>query len=213
MKYFENSSSFQYTWEQVTQGFWQRYPNPESTHVLSEDTVSRTVKDGKLYTQRLLTKTNRVPKWGERFVPNKVVKIIEESVVDPVGKTLVTYTRNIGLQRVMMVEEKVTYTANSENKNSTCVTRSAWVTSQVYGFSRAIEAFGMDRFKKNCTKMGQGFEFVLARLFPNMAAMAAHDATDKMSSAEKLKDAAKKASDIAKSQANTLFATCTPSEE
>lgn len=39
-----------------------------STHVLSEDTWSREVKDGCLYTKRILTKTNRVPKWGERYV-------------------------------------------------------------------------------------------------------------------------------------------------
>lgn len=42
----------------------------------------REVKNGVLYTKRLLTKTNRVPKWGERFVSKNIVKIVEESVVD-----------------------------------------------------------------------------------------------------------------------------------
>ena len=68
---------------------------------MTEDTIQREVKDGKLYSKRILTKTNRVPKWGERFISTRVVKIIEESIVDPNEKLLVTYTRNIGLARIM----------------------------------------------------------------------------------------------------------------
>lgn len=74
-----------------------------SAHVLTEDTVSREIRDGKLYSRRLLTKTNRVPKWGERLITTRTVKIIEESFVDPKEKVLVTYTRNIGLSRVMVI--------------------------------------------------------------------------------------------------------------
>lgn len=73
-----------------------------STHVLSEDTVYRQIRDGKLYSKRLLTKTNKVPKWGERFISNRVIKIMEESIVDPKNKILTTYTRNLGYQSVMV---------------------------------------------------------------------------------------------------------------
>lgn len=99
-RYYENTTTFNFSWDQVARGYWKRYPNPQryllaylynnkyteklqyyitilyllyfvyifSTHVLSEDTWSRQVKNGCLYTKRLLTKTNRVPKWGERYV-------------------------------------------------------------------------------------------------------------------------------------------------
>ena len=74
-----------------------------SKHVLSEDVVEREVKDGCLWSRRLITKTNKLPKWGERFVPgSKSACIVEESVVDPVKKTLTTYTRNINLTRIMV---------------------------------------------------------------------------------------------------------------
>lgn len=73
-----------------------------STHVLSEDTISREVKNGKLYTKRLLTKTNRVPKWGERFIAKNIVKIVEESIVDPENKILISHTRNLGYTKVMV---------------------------------------------------------------------------------------------------------------
>lgn len=29
MKFFEGSSVYKFPWEQVAQGLWQRYPNPE----------------------------------------------------------------------------------------------------------------------------------------------------------------------------------------
>lgn len=73
-----------------------------SSHVLTEDTISREVKNGKLYSKRLLTKTNRLPKWGERFISKNVVKIVEESIVDPEAKTLTTYTQNLGYTKVMV---------------------------------------------------------------------------------------------------------------
>lgn len=73
-----------------------------SKHVLSEDTVSREIRGTQLFTKRLLTKTNRVPKWGERFISTPIVKIVEESIVDPKQKTLVTYTRNLGYNKVMV---------------------------------------------------------------------------------------------------------------
>lgn len=73
-----------------------------SQHVLTEDTLERHIKDGKLYSKRLLSKTNHVPKWGERFYNAKSVKIVEESVCDPKTKTLTTYTRNVAFTKVMV---------------------------------------------------------------------------------------------------------------
>lgn len=35
----------------------------------------------------------------------------------------------------------------------TVARRCAWIDSQVFGFSRAIRAFGYERFRKNCSQM------------------------------------------------------------
>lgn len=67
------------------------------------------------------------------------------------------------------IVEKVVYKVCEENSNWTVAKRSAWIDSQVFGFSRAIQAFGLDRFKKNCTLMYNGFNYVLAHLFPHTA--------------------------------------------
>lgn len=74
-----------------------------SNHVLTEDTVHREVQnDGKLFSKRILSKTNPFPKWGQRFVNTNRVHIIEESLVDPKNKILTTYTRNLGYTKVMV---------------------------------------------------------------------------------------------------------------
>lgn len=79
-----------------------------SQHVLTEDTLERSIRDGKLYSKRLLSKTNHVPKWGERFYNAKSVKIVEESICDPVERTLTTYTRNIAFTKVMVnIQKKI----------------------------------------------------------------------------------------------------------
>lgn len=177
-------------------------PSPSSTHVLTEDTIEREVRDGVLYSKRLLSKTNRVPKWGERFYNAKSVKIVEESVCDPKKKILVTYTRNIAFTKIMSVTEKVTYEMASDNGAHTAIQRSAMIDSQVFGFSKAIAAFGLERFKKNCNKMVQGFEHVLSAIYPHH-----HSSTlaATVGKTQKIKEAAKHASDQVKAQAEQIY--------
>ncbi|XP_005185478.2 protein preli-like [Musca domestica] len=163
--HYRTETVFDYSWKQVVQAYWNRYPNPASHHVLTEDTISREIRDGKLYSRRILSKTNSVPKWGERFYKNTPVKIIEDSVLDPKSKTLITFTRNIGFKKIMKVDEIVEYSEQKDGR--TLAVRRAYISSQVFGFSRAIRAFGIERFKSNCHKAANGFNFVLQRMFPN----------------------------------------------
>lgn len=231
VKYYEDSVIFQFNWNQVAHAFWQRYPNPNSSHVLTEDTISRRVRNGILYTTRLLTKTNRVPKWGERFIKKNVVKIVEESTVDMKTKTLTTYTRNLGYTTIMSIVEKVVYKVCDDNPNWTVAKRSAWIDSQTFGFSRALQAFGLDRFKKNCKLMYTGFNYVLAHMFPHTAqymnptlsqmgfvhhldetvsaksSLAEDLQTSLQDKAEKVRDVAKKAKNLAKDKAGSMYAT------
>ena len=78
---------------------------------MTEDTVERKLESGKLRTIRFLTKAGgRVPRWAESFVPSKMVAIIEESVVDPIEKSLTTYTRNIGYSNVIVSRMMINFT-------------------------------------------------------------------------------------------------------
>ena len=56
------------------------------------------------------------------------------------------------------IEEKVVYKPDPENKNQTLCERQAWVVSNLFGFSYALQTFGVERFKKNAHKAVNGFE-------------------------------------------------------
>lgn len=209
MKYYEGVSTFKYSWPQVAAAFWRRYPNPQSTHVLSEDVVSRYVgKDGCLYTKRIMAKTNKLPKWGERFVPGgtRQLYVLEESVVDPRNRTFTTYTRNLGLKSIMCVDEKCTYKLSETNAAVTEVIKQAWIVSSLYGFGRALQHFGYERFKGNTKKANKGFEAVLSLLYPHPEPSSTAVQTKIAASKEKLKESAIKAKDIAKLKAVSVVA-------
>ncbi|EFB17689.1 hypothetical protein PANDA_018105, partial [Ailuropoda melanoleuca] len=168
VKYFLGQSVLRSSWDQVFAAFWQRYPNPYSKHVLTEDIVHREVTpDQKLLSRRLLTKTNRMPRWAERLFPANVahsVYILEDSIVDPQNQTMTTFTWNINHARLMVVEERCVYCVNSDNSGWTEIRREAWVSSSLFGVSRAVQEFGLARFKSNVTKTVKGFEYILAKL-------------------------------------------------
>jgi len=82
---------------------------------------------------------------------------------------------------------------SQENSEWTECRREAWVSSGVFGFARALQAFGMERFKKNVQKSVKGFNYTLSRLYPAM------DTPTHSGGAVTLRQRAKTASKIAAS--------------
>ncbi|XP_076878852.1 PRELI domain containing 1a isoform X2 [Brachyhypopomus gauderio] len=143
VKYFSSVGFLKGTWDQVSTAFWQRYPNPYSNHVLTEDIIFREVTpDSCLISRRLLTKTSRAPRWAENFLPTHKARkayIIEDSIVDPQSRTMITLTWNITHTYFMSVEERCLYSVNSDNSNCTEVKREAWISSNLYGLSKPVQ--------------------------------------------------------------------------
>ncbi|MCJ8742104.1 hypothetical protein PDJAM_G00078200 [Pangasius djambal] len=167
-KYFFSETDIRSTWEQVLAAFWQRYPNPYSTHVLTEDVIFREVTpDNRLLSRRLLTKTNRLPRWAERIFPGNLsrsVYIVEDSVVDPSSRRLTTLTWNLNHSTLMTVVERCVFHGEQERPVWTRLTREAWISSGVFGLSRPIQEFGLSRFRSNQLKAMKGLEHALSKL-------------------------------------------------
>lgn len=210
MKYCRLEDVIQFTWDQVVAAFWQRYPNPYSTHVISEDVIDRRVEGSVLKTKRVLFKTNRVPQWAERFVGGKkTICILEESIIDLTTQSIVTYTRNIGSQKIMSVAEKCFYSKNPDGQNTTLLVRQVWSTSGVFGFSNVIATFGIQRFRKNAHKAMLGFNHVLQSIYcPEQLA------TDKNKNKmkQKVSDIAKQSAEKAKAKIPRLIQTSCSTE-
>jgi len=164
--YYNTEHVHPYSWDQVAEAIFQRYPNPFARHVLSEDTVHRELlTGGTLYTRRFITKTNKVPSWGEKYLSRlaRKVPLMEESFIDTKEKIITLYTRSVGFGAFMTATEKVVYQADPDNPDHTVAVKSAWVESSFYGLRSAIKNFGIERFKKNCVKATEGFNHVLER--------------------------------------------------
>ncbi|KAL3864969.1 hypothetical protein ACJMK2_006610 [Sinanodonta woodiana] len=198
MKYYNLDTVFQFPWEQLAVAFWKRYPNPHSGHVLTEDIIHREVVGNRLFSKRLLTKTEACPKWAEAFMRRvHQVCILEESIIDLDTHTITTYTRNIGLQKYMTLEEKCVYSPSKESSQSSVCERQAWITSKVFGFASAIEQYSYKRFKKHSANAVKGFVYVLKKLYTPEALVSDHN----LLSTEKFKETARKAKELAKSKA------------
>ena len=166
-KYYTTTHHHPFNWDTVASAIFQRYPNPMANHVLSEDTVHREVRGNMLYTRRFLTKTNKIPKWGEFWLPSNIkrfVPLVEESHVDRKSKIVVTYTRNVGLSQFMTAVEKVLYLPDPEDPNRTLAVKEAWIESGLYGIRSAVKNFGIERFKNNCHRATEGFNHVLGQI-------------------------------------------------
>jgi len=164
-RYWNTRHEHQHIWTNVAQGYWSRYPNPNSGHVFTVDTIETKVVDGKLHIKRFILKNNPLPRWGEHFFKTRRVGLVEECVVDPANMAMTAYVRNIGLTKFMATVEKQTFRPNVEDLDKTLVDKEVWIDSSIYGFRSAIRKFGIDRYKKNCILATEGFEFVLNRLF------------------------------------------------
>ncbi|XP_012737671.2 PRELI domain-containing protein 1, mitochondrial isoform X1 [Fundulus heteroclitus] len=201
VKYFCNTADIKSTWDHVVSAFWQRYPNPFSTHVLTEDVVYREVTaDRRLLSRRLLMKTNRLPRWAERFFPSgmsRCVYIVEDSIVDPVNRSLTIYTWNLNHTTLMSVEERCVFRDSAEQPATTHLKREAWISSSIFGFSKPIQEFGLARFKSNQAKAMKGLEYALSNL--------QGEAPQRL-----LRDPVKPASEKAKEAARTLASAAAP---
>lgn len=172
-RYWDTVHYHNYPWSQVASAYWSRYPNPNSQHVFSEDFVECHLREdernsGKklLYTKRFISKTNSLPSWGEHFFRTRRVAMTEEAVIDPEARTLTTYTRNIGDLRFWMgVTETVVFRQDPADAGRTVVEKRVWIESDMFGFRSAIKKFGIDRFKKNCVRATEGFEWVLNKIY------------------------------------------------
>ena len=146
--------------------FWKRYPNPFSTHVLTEDVVERKICGNQLLTKKLICKTSSFPKWADSFVGKfHEVYLIEESILDIKAKTLQTYTRNISLQNVMKTDEKCVYSASAGNQEATLCQREACFDSKICGFGGMIASYGLQKYIKNIIRTSNGYNYVLTSLF------------------------------------------------
>ena len=120
MKFFENASSYNYSFPAVALAYFLRYPNPYSTHVLSTDVIDRYVDPTtkRLHTTRLHLKRSKVPAAMAKLLPAGLTGpggaqqsyVIEKSTIDVEEGWMETESRNMEWTGILSVIERQTYT-------------------------------------------------------------------------------------------------------
>jgi 4-amino-4-deoxychorismate lyase len=121
VKFYESSYSYDYSFPAVTLAYFLRYPNPYSTHVLSTDTISRSIDPatGQLQTTRIHRKSSRLPPAVLKLLPKSVLGnvsggrsesyILETSTIDVKEGWMRTESKNLDWTGILSVVEKQEY--------------------------------------------------------------------------------------------------------
>jgi hypothetical protein len=170
MRWFSNTVTFDYSWEEVSLANWQKYGpwNNKSTHVIGVDTISRAVdpETGILKTERLITCKQSAPEWLTSLMGgHDVSHVFEASYVDPKKRTLTMVSQNLTWSNLVSVQETVSYRpALDALHGKTMFEQNAKITALCGGWQRIknnIEDTLVNRFKENAHKGREGFEAVL----------------------------------------------------
>ncbi|KAF8528031.1 MSF1-domain-containing protein [Hysterangium stoloniferum] len=161
MKWYSQSFSYDDPWATVALAYFLRYPNPHASHIISCDVISRNLtSEGTMKTSRLILKRGILPKWAPRGIISRAESwVIEESEVDPEGKTVQCVTRNLDHVKVLQVIESVALTdaggRTVQRSEARVISRFGW------GLARRIESLGVNRFKSHLEKSREGISLVL----------------------------------------------------
>ncbi|KAF2692233.1 MSF1-domain-containing protein [Lentithecium fluviatile CBS 122367] len=170
MKIFQQSTEFDYSWEEVSTSNWRKYGpwNHKTPHVVAVDTLSRKVDPdtGILRTERLITCKQSAPKWVTSILGGQDTSLVyETSYVDPAVKKVTLCSMNITLSDLINVRETCIYQpAASSPDNKTVFSQRAEITALCGGWQKiknSIEQFTVERFQQNAMKGKEGFEMVL----------------------------------------------------
>ena len=170
MKVFSATSTFDYSWDEVSAANWRKYCpwNDKTTHVTGVDILSRHVDSstGVLRTERLITCQQACPAWVvSLFGGSSTSHVYEVSYVDPVSKKVTMCSTNLTWSNFLNVRETVVYQASrGDPQGSTEFMQDAKITALCGGWQKIknkVEQASVDRFAQNAAKGKEGFEAVL----------------------------------------------------
>lgn len=137
---YDIASSF----EQVCNAIWHKASF--CPQVAAVDVLHREVREGKLYSTRLLTTTFQLPKFIQWISKGIHTHALEVSEMNPVTKQLNQYFVNVSLQQWLTCREHVLYTPCLQSKSTLYQNN---VEFSFHRFVRKVQHEFMNEFQKN----------------------------------------------------------------
>jgi len=174
---------FNHSWEAVTTGQWQKYPNPHNNAVLGTDVVDRRVVNGVLHSHRIITSDWGLADWVQRLIgTNRVCYASEMSKVDPVNRTMEMHSKNLTFCSYVNMEEKMTYSADPEDRDKTLLRQEMIVTVQGVPLTSYMEGVIVNTVSNNSSKGKAAIEWVVNKLGQEYRALNIVSSLDKLKS-------------------------------
>jgi len=183
MKIWTSEHVFYHSWEAVTTGQWQKYPNPHNNAVLGTDVVDRRVVNGVLHSHRIITSDWGLADWVQRLIgTNRVCYASEMSKVDPVNRTMEMHSKNLTFCSYVNMEEKMTYSADPEDRDKTLLRQEMIVTVQGVPLTSYMEGVIVNTVSNNSSKGKAAIEWVVNKLGQEYRALNIVSSLDKLKS-------------------------------
>lgn len=167
--HYQSKHTYNHTFETVTLAYFNRYPNPYSAHVKSTDTLEVYIDDlGRLHQIKLIKKSGRLPNFVKPFLGKITTSwIIENTIVDPNSKEMLTYNCNLDHRKIIRVEEYNTYKfdfhKNVTNSLVTVLFSSGFTQRFGLGLNikDRIESWSRNKFSDNLLRSREGLNIVM----------------------------------------------------
>merc|ERR1712045_331083 len=183
MKIWTSEHVFNHSWEAVTTGQWQKYPNPHNSAVLGTDVVDRRVVDGVLHSHRIITSDWGLADWVQRLIgANRVCYASEKSLVDPKNRLMEMYSKNLTFNSYVNMEEKMTYTADPEDNSRTICKQEMIVTVQGVPLTSYMEGIIVNTVSNNSSKGKAAIEWVVEKLGQECRGLSLYSSLDSLKS-------------------------------
>jgi 4-amino-4-deoxychorismate lyase len=166
---------YPYSWDVVSRAFWNKYPNATLTHVERVDVISRHMdSEGRLHSARVVRcSQNGIPSWAESYL-GKYSYVYEETICDPVAKTLLLKSTNLSYRNIATVNETCFYRphqGSDGSKTHTMYTQDAQVSAFVPFVSKKLESLGVSTGSVNAAKGLNAMEALCKEIFGGQFAL------------------------------------------
>lgn len=183
MRIWTSEHVFNHSWEAVTTGQWQKYPNPHNSAVLGTDVVERKVENGVLHSHRIITSDWGLADWVQRLIgSNRVCYASEVSRVDPANRVMEMHSKNLTFCRYVNMEEKMTYTPDPADTSRTMLRQEMIVTVQGVPLTSYMEGIIVNTVSNNSNKGRAAIEWVVEKLGQECRALSLYTSLDKLKS-------------------------------
>lgn len=180
--HYNSKHTYDHTFETVTLAYFNRYPNPYSAHVKSTDTIDVFIDEqGRLHQTKLIKKSGRLPNFIKPFLGKITTSwIIENTIVDPKTKEMITYNCNLDHRKIIRVEEYNTYKFDFNKKvtNSFVTVKFSSGFNQKFGLGLGIkdriENWSKNKFSDNLFKSREGLAIVMETVKQRLSAKRAN---------------------------------------